>query len=85
MVAAAGVPSSQPLTLATVDDVVADANAEATFYDGGHGMLEVRFQESRFEAPAVPPFQPREMPLAVDNPLAEIHAEIAALLRREAR
>jgi hypothetical protein len=83
MVAAAGISPSRPLTLATGEETV--EGPVATFYDGGHGMLEVRHQESRFEAPATPPFRPREMPLPIDNPLAEIHAEIAAVLRGEVR
>ncbi len=79
MVAAAGLPTNRPLTLARSGELVS-GGATATFYDGGHGMLENRFQESRFEPPAIPPFHPRDMPLSIDNPITDIHAEIRALL-----
>jgi len=81
MVAALGIDASPPLTLARVYDAATVGTAVAHRLEGGHGMLEIRYQESRFVAPAVPPFESRDPPIVVDNPISEVHAQIAEMLR----
>ena len=84
MIAAAGIETSSPLSLARAEEVVSRASATAIAHrlPGGHGMMEFRYQESRYEPPAVPPFRSRGTPIIVENPITEVHAQIAAVLAR---
>jgi len=52
-----------------------------TRYDpAAHGMVEVLDQTSRYEPPAAPPYRLRPMPIAVANPIEEVHEEIGGFL-----
>lgn len=66
-----------------IDSMLAASGSDRiTRYDpAAHGMLEVLNQVSRFEPPAAPPYRTRESPLAIANPIVDIHAEIEAFLR----
>lgn len=67
--------------LPTESMLAATGATRITRYDpAAHGMLEVLNQTSHYEAPATPPFRPRPMPIAVINPIADVHAEIASFL-----
>jgi acetyl esterase/lipase len=91
--AALGLPTAPALTLARTDlaalpaheNVVTTGGTAVTalglLYDGGHGMMELRAQESRYVPPALPPFERRPTPITVANPIVEVHADIEALLR----
>ncbi|MCB9592381.1 MAG: hypothetical protein H6719_06595 [Sandaracinaceae bacterium] len=87
-VAAAGVPCASPLRFAVTDEVALPVTANLAgrtvvcvrYPGGGHGMMELRTQESRYEPPAVPPFMRRPSPLPVTNPIDAIHAHIEQLL-----
>ena len=89
MVAAMGVPAAPMLTLANaptatppVQRNVGSISALARWFaDGGHGMMEVRSQESRCVPPGLPPHQLRPEPIITDNPIVEIHAGIEAMIR----
>jgi hypothetical protein len=92
-VVAAGIPAAQPLSYANASTVMlpAEANVDTAtgavtavavrFAAAGHGMLEVRDQVSRYEAPVLPPFTTRAEPLPLENPIEAVHAQIEALLR----
>ena len=55
--------------------------SRVTRYDpAAHGMLEVLNQTSRYEPPAAPPFVLRPAPLAVVNPIVDVHLEIEDFL-----
>lgn len=89
MVAAMGIPAAPALTLASTPTasppVRANLNgvsALASFLgEGGHGMMEVRTQESRCVPPALPPHELRAEPIRADNPIGEVHAGIEAMIR----
>jgi hypothetical protein len=69
--------------LPTASMIAASGAPRVTRYDpAAHGMLEVLNQSSRYEPPAVPPFQLRPAEIPVVNPLVEEHAEITEFLTR---
>jgi hypothetical protein len=80
MISATGAITDFPLTLAR-DDGATAPSARGHRLAGGHGMMEVLRQESRYEPPAVPPFRRRDPAIVIDNPIVEVHAQIAAVLR----
>ena len=92
-VAAAGIPSTESLlysrtatqslpTSANLRTSTGDITAICVRYaGGGHGMMELRAQPSRYVPPAVPPLVLRPAPLEHDNPIDEVHAHIEQLLR----
>ena len=87
-VAAAGVGCVEPLRFGATELVTLPASANLSgrtalcvFYEGGHGMMELRGQESRYAPPAVPPFERRPEPVAVANPIDAVHAHVEQLLR----
>jgi hypothetical protein len=92
-VAAAGLASSEPLRFSRTATASLPVSANLTtpagdvtaicirYADGGHGMMELRSQESRYVPPAIPPWALRVAPLDHDNPIDEVHAHIEQLLR----
>lgn len=50
------------------------------FADAMHGMLEVASQASHYEDPLVPPLVPREPPIELTNPIAQVHDQLEAFL-----
>lgn len=88
-VAAAGIPCASPLRFAATGETSLPVSANldgrtvvcVRYASGGHGMMELRAQESRYEPPAIPPFTRRPAPLAIANPIDAVHAHLEQLFR----
>lgn len=81
VVAASGIGGFGTFDLAPIPPP-SGPSAAWRFEDAMHGMLEVRYQTSSWEAPLVPPLAERSAPLVLENPLGPVHDQIADLLWR---